>query len=505
MKEKNNQNRNISKKKSENIKIQKKIQEKIKENCNFTTAANISNYLHNNNNYNSNGISMNKSNMKINISKNYKSSNLRNISHSTKCMTKIKDKIKDKNQQVIKAINKYSATKGNFSYNNNFNKKEIIKEDKIFKNRGYHNTKDIHIPKKHNFDLNNHSFNYITKLQNTNNNNNNNIKNIEPSYYHEIYIQNKNANCNNNNNKKISKIKQVDKNYISSCTENINKSNLILPFYYYVKKIDNNNFKTKITYSEKADFFNILQNLNKIPINELASNIVSLAERKWLNELKDNLAIIDRNKSFNFESSILNEFIKGRLMIQEDFNWLLWAMSYVLQHKINLNKNILNNENENRIKNFNLDNKSNIPSYDDINKWKEGFIYNGIYFCLLDKIEDYDKVKMVKREIKSLNLLFLDYIQLLDNIQSNIEANGNKPLMVNNLIFPLLSLTEMSDFYMLASVALDPSYSKISNKNINKNDEEYIYNYYNEVDLSKYDISNLIYSPFFSNLTKIIW
>ena len=502
MKEKNNQNRNISKKKSENIKIQKKIQEKIKENCNFTTAANISNYLHNNNNYNSNGISMNKSNMKINISKNYKSSNLRNISHSTKCMTKIKDKIKDKNQQVIKAINKYSATKGNFSYNNNFNKKEIIKEDKIFKNRGYHNTKDIHIPKKHNFDLNNHSFNYITKLQNTNNNNNNNIKNIEPSYYHEIYIQNKNANCNNNNNKKISKIKQVDKNYISSCTENINKSNLILPFYYYVKKIDNNNFKTKIIYSEKADFFNILQNLNKIPINELASNIVSLAERKWFNELKDNLAIIDRNKSFNFESSILNEFIKGRLMIQEDFNWLLWAMSYVLQHKIILNKNILNNENENRIKNFNLDNKSNIPSYDDINKWKEGFIYNGIYFCLLDKIEDYDKVKMVKREIKSLNLLFLDYIQLLDNIQSNIEANGNKPLMVNNLIFPLLSLTEMADFYMLASVALDPSYSKISNKNINKNDEEYIYNYYNEVDLSKYDISNLIYSPFFSNLTK---
>ena len=503
MKEKNIQNRNISKKKSENIKIPKKLQEKIKENCNVTAAAYISNYLHNNNNYNSNGISMNKSNMKINVSKNYKGSNLRNISHSTKCMTKIKEKIKDKNQQVLKAKNKYSATKGNFSNNNNFNRKEIIKDDKIFKNRGYLNTKDIHISKKYNFDLNNHSFNNITKLQSTHNNIN--IKKIEPSYYHEIYIPNKNANSNNsNNNNKISKIKKFDKNYISSYSENINKSNIILPFYYSVKKIDRNNYKNNIIYSDKNDFFNILKNLSKIPINELAISIVSLSERKWLNELIDNLTIIDRNKSYNFESNILNEFIKGRLVIQEDFNWLLWAMSYVFQHKIILNKNILSNENEAKINYNNIDNISNIPSYDDINKWKEGFIYNGIYFCLLDKIEDYDKVKMIKREIKSLNLLFLDYIQLLDNIQSNIDPNGNKPLLVNNIIFPLLSLTEMSDFCMFASVALEPSYSKISNKNINinVNGDEYIYNYYNEIDLSKYDISNLIYSPFFANLTE---
>ena len=52
--------------------------------------------------------------MKINISKNYKSSNLRNISYSTKCMSKIKEKIKDKNQAIIKAVNKYSVTKRNF-------------------------------------------------------------------------------------------------------------------------------------------------------------------------------------------------------------------------------------------------------------------------------------------------------------------------------------------------------------------------------------------------------
>ena len=494
MKEKNIQNRNISKKKSENIKIPKKLQEKIKDNCAFTTAANNINYLlNNNNNINYiNGISMNKSNMKINISKNYKGANLRNISHSTKCMTKIKEKIKDKYPQAIKAKNKNSVTKGNLSNNNNIiinNRKEIIKDEKIFKNRGYQNTKDIHISKKINYDLNNHSFNYVTKLQNTNNNNNS-IKNIEPSYYHEIYIPNKNATSNINNNK-ISKTKKFDKNYISNYSENANKSNIILPFYYCVKRGDKkNNFKSKNIYSDKTDFFNILQNLSKMPINELAFRIGSLPERKWLNELKDNLAIIDRNKSFNFESHILNEFIKGRLMIQEDFNWLLWAMSYAFQHKIILNCNNINN----------IDDMNVIPSYEDIDKWKEGFIYNGIYFCLFDRIEDYDKIKMIKREIKSLNLLFLDYVQLLDNIPSSIPTNENKPLLVNNIIFPLLSIAEMSDFYLLASVALEPSYSKISNKNINE--DEYIYNYYNEVDLSKYDIDNLIKSPFFSNLRE---
>ena len=121
-------NKNISKKKSENIKIPKKLVETIKENyisinCNS-----------NNNNY---SILMNKPNVKIDLSKNYQTSNLRSISHSTKCMMKIKDryKEKDKYQPIIKYNNnKYSIVKDN-------KKKSKEKKRVILKN--------IAIPKKY--------------------------------------------------------------------------------------------------------------------------------------------------------------------------------------------------------------------------------------------------------------------------------------------------------------------------------------------------------------------
>ena len=104
MKEKNNnQNRNISKKKSENIKIPKKMQEKIKENNNNGISSNY------NNSSNNNSILMNKQNVKIDLNKNR--TNLRSISHSTKCMMKIKYRDKEKYQPIIKAKNKYSIIK----------------------------------------------------------------------------------------------------------------------------------------------------------------------------------------------------------------------------------------------------------------------------------------------------------------------------------------------------------------------------------------------------------
>ena len=232
------------------------------------------------------------------------------------------------------------------------------------------------------------------------------------------------------------------------------------------------------------------------------------------------MALIEKNKSISFESNILNEFIKERLIIQEDFNWLLWAVSYVFQNKIIINKNHLmpgeekeKEENEKeaekekekekvekKINYNNIDDINNILSVNDIDKWKEGFIYNGVYFCLLDKIENYKEIKMIKREIKSLNLLFLDYIQLLDNIPANI--NESKPLLSNNIIFPLLSIAELSCYYIFASMALEPFFKDKNTPNNYLNDEEYIYNYYNEVDLSHYYMNNLKNSPFFSNLAE---
>ena len=54
--------------------------------------------INTNNNNNNNSILINKSNVKIDLSKNYQNTNLRSISHSTKCMMKIKDRYKDKDK-----------------------------------------------------------------------------------------------------------------------------------------------------------------------------------------------------------------------------------------------------------------------------------------------------------------------------------------------------------------------------------------------------------------------
>ena len=474
MQEKNTINRNISKKKSENIKIPKKMQEKIKDN---------NNYNYNKNCSNNNSILINKSNVKIDLNKNYKKTNLRSISHSTKCMMKIKyrDKEKDKYQPLIKTKKKYSITKDT----------KISKERNANKSKKKQNTKDILYNKNNNNDVNNHSFNYYRKSKNSNNNNS--LKNIESSSYSDFY-------CPNNKHNTKQKIKKKDKN---NFLNNEKQNNFILPFYYFVKKGDKKyNIKKKINYSEKDDYYNILQKLNTLPISELAIKIVGLCERKWLNELKDNLALIEKNKSINFETNVLNEFIKGRLIIQENFNWLLWAISYVFQNKITINKTDLNLEENNNIEkklNFNnIDDINNILSVNDIDKWREGFIYNGVYFFLLDKIDNYNEIKIIKREIKSLNLLFLDYIQLLDNIPANI--NDTKPLLTNNIFFPLLSMAELTNFYIVGSLALEPNFLDKNEKNINEDD--YLYNYYNEVDLSNYNMNNLKNSPFFTNLSE---
>ena len=479
MQERINNTRNISKKRSENIKIPKK-NEKIKEPNNLITS-----HIYSNNSIN-NSILLNKSSVKLD-----KKANIRNISRSTKCMkTKEKEKINPK----VKTKNKYSITREkDREYINNINKKE---ENQNKSKRKYKNIKDILVTKHHAKEGNiNHSFNHFKKLQSSNNS----LRNIESSYK-ELNNQN---NINSFKNNKIPRFCKYD------------KKNIILPFYYRLKKNDMKyNFKRKKIPNIRSDFNNALKCLNKISNFDLANKLVSLSERDWLEDLKENSVFLDKNinseknKNVNNENTnsksinnnfknTLNEYIKERISIQEDFNWLLWGLGIgfwnVLIQKTR--KNFENFGNINRI----------IPNINDISKWREGFIYNGVYILLLDKVENYDKIKIIKREIKSLNILFLDYIQLLDNIPQNKQIYSNsKPLLSNNLIFPLLSLLELTDYYLFASLALEPSFDKTKIRSYILNEEEFINqnNYYNDVNIYNYNIDNLKHSPLFLNLTE---
>ena len=250
MQEKSISNRNISKKKSENIKIPTKIHEKMKENSNNI----LPSYKYNcNNNYsNNNSILINKSNVKIDIGNSYKGTNLRSISHSTKCMMKIQTREKDKDRDInvdkdkyqpkisSKNKNKYSAKKNyistnKYKYHYSNNIKDIKgdksnKSNKSNKSKRHKNTEDIFIYKSHNSDLNNHSFNYLKNYHNSNSS----LKNIESSCFNNYY----NFNKNNNKIQKINKNEDNINYYNYNNSKNGYKNNFILPFYYCIKKGD---------------------------------------------------------------------------------------------------------------------------------------------------------------------------------------------------------------------------------------------------------------------------
>ena len=471
MQEKNINARNISKKRSENIKIPKKINEKIKVRNNL-----ITNHNYNNNNIN-NSILLNKSSSKID-----KKVNMGSVSQSTKYMkTKGEEKEKERLNLIYKTKNNYSMAKEKERVYtiNNINKKDD-KQNKSKKK--YISTQDILLTKYNN---NNRSFNNIIKTKNLNSNNSS-LKNIDSSsYYYKIYEPS------NHKRSKIPKFHKYD------------KKNIILPFYFHLKKSQlTSNCKRKKIFSTRSDFDKVLKNLNSISSFNLAKKILNIPERAWLEELKENSTILEKSNNSNKENNdlnnmnnILNDFIKERILLQEDFNWLLWGMGvayfYIVQ------------KNEKKFEE--LDNFNNIPNLNDNNIWLKGFIFNGIYFQLLKKVESYNKIKIIKREIKSLNLLFLDYIQLLDNIPLNYNNNSNsKNILTNNILFPLISLLEMSDYYLLASLALEPSYEKKDEKSYILNEEDFINSnrYFNNINISNFNTDNIIYSPFLINLTE---
>ena len=454
MQEKNSNQRNISKKRSENVKYPPRIHEKIKYMNNL-----IASPKYNNNSIN-NSLLLNKS-----VEKFDQKQNPRNISQSTKYM-KTKEKVKI--TQINKSKNRYGKTKEkDIEYNSKLNNNK--KDEKFAKSKKkYINTKDILLTKGNS----NLSFNQLKK----------------------------NYDINNPTTSKINKIPRFHR---------IDKKIIVLPFLYRFKKSEfKSNVKTKKIISKRNDYNIVLQYLNLIPNIELAIKLLLLPERSWMEELKENsmmlekLYNIEKNKSIENESNndinsnnnFFNNFIKDRLMIQEDFNWLVWGVG--IWYWTSMKKIDTNLED---IKKLNVALNKN-----DISKWKEGIIYNGVYFLLLDKVKDYNRIKIIKREIKTLNLLFLDYIQLLDNITPNKFNNNSKQLLSNNILFPLISLIELTDYYIFASVVLEPSLDKRSIKPYSLRDDIFINqnNYYNDIDLSNYYLDNLKQSPLFFNLAE---
>ena len=425
---------------------------------------------------------------------------------------------KKKNNNIIvnKKINNNDLNPKNNSSNQNINIKKDTddKETTSLPNtNGNNNIKIINSNNSNNNDNNNNIDNNNNNIvqdnhnnNNTNNNNNNiNINNNNDNNHNNIIIETEkdelihNTQIENKSNTNYSKNIKIDKNNNYIFNRSNSKNDIILldepklPFYYKLKPIndDNNNIKnSNITYSTENDFNSILMPIAKLEHKDICYQFLSLNQRNWFQDKINIYSILLSNRTYNnnikLDSFKYKNFIHYLLKLQEDFNWLLWSMSYYIKNKDN--KNFINNNN-----NLNI----------DINLiYKEGIIYKGIYFKI---IKQFEIIKNIKNEIKCLNYSFLDYLQLLDNIHledinnNNINNNNftinninntnnnynNLPLLSNYLFFPLIAYSEFNGEFLLASEIFPTS---IDDNNYDLN--------------ASFNLNDLNYSPIFKNLNK---
>ena len=224
--------------------------------------------------------------------------------------------------------------------------------------------------------------------------------------------------------KKKEKIKQEeeliteDNNFIFS--NKILKENSL----YYIKKYEEE--KNKIFSTEK-DYDKIIKSNqdNKILISTL---LLQLKERNWIKESIE-LSEMTLKRIDNDINKILYRLIK----LYEDFNWLVESLATFYYYSVY--------KKEDRKFPDNFLNDIKLPSLNSID-WFNGFEWKGLFI----RIQKYSHSKNLFNEMKALNFLFFDYIQIIDN-----SKIGNNNLLSNNIIFPLFSYSEICGMILFAT------------------------------------------------------
>ena len=303
-----------------------------------------------------------------------------------------------------------------------------------------------------------------SKYNNNNNNKNNTNNNInETNNNNTSTSTNPIKNNKEKENNKINEIESIKKkeekidaiSIISSKSEK--QKQMEIPFFYKFlqTKIENNYF------SESQSYSLILKNISNTSLDNICIKLLNLEQRNWL---KERILIISKLLSRDYNNStidsvFLNKYIHTRMKLQEDFNWLIWAMTYYFQ-RIQSKKII------------------NIPQ-NNSNEWDEGFIYKGIFFKILKNEKE---IKEFEKERKSLNMFYLEYIQMLDNI-SITPLNKDKILLSNQVLFPLMGYCFFDGLYLIGTEVF---YETKINDCVN---------------LSNFNLDDVELSPLFSRLS----
>ena len=252
---------------------------------------------------------------------------------------------------------------------------------------------------------------------------------------------------NKNNNKKNNKL-------ILSFDDDKNKEEEDIQLYY----LNEFHFNPENKYSSENDFDNIIKSEDFKDKKNLTNLLLLLPERKWYKELIELSDIIKINRIK--KNTELNQYLNKFIKIYNHFNHIVWALGYFYSNSLLFNK----------ISWFNKK-KINLPEHNSLD-WIKGFEWKGLHI----KVLTYEKSKKIIHEIKALQYILFDYLQLFNNSYINLNNNSNinyNNLLSNEIIFPFMSYVYVGGIIIYVSVEIkkifyDENYLM---SNININDE----------------------------------
>ena len=438
----NYQNKKVSFLKSTNV--SKTVDKKL---TNSNINKSIFNDSNNNSNTNTNANSSNKKNFSYlkenskkylklkekNVNNNIKNININNNSNKDVIPFYYKPK-RILTQKASKATKDHN-NKNNSNYFNNI----IDKENNMIKTKSKDNFTSKHIFNSNN--LNNmtgidihRSFNNISRISSNDKFNLVNNSSIKK----KINYQNEN-------------ITDIH-NYFN---ENKNKP------LYLIDDITNHLIckKNEKHFSNENDFNQVIRhnkdNSNKLKI---CIELLKLKERKWQEEIVNISKLISYNRmpKNNIHHINLNYILQKIVLLYDNFNWLINSLGYVYNSFVYENKKeILNNYGAGIL---------DLPSFNS-NIWLKGFKWKGLYIRLDKNI---NCINNIKKEIKSLNYFFFDYLHIIWNDNNKIieDSDANNNILSNNIIFPLIGYCKINSFILIVSAIIRPE----KNNNININD-----------------------------------
>ena len=378
-------------------------------------------------------------------------------------------------QNITYNNNYYTNPKYN-TLNNKIDRKNILKPSTLRKIPNPHHIRDIK-DEKEKCPIDNNRAKFKKGLKNEENKSNNIIL-ISPNKIHNSNslgnVRSKSANNKTEKSKYIEKkiIKDDDdtdkillhlneeikiknnktKNNLQILTFNDEKKEEDIELYY----LNEFHFNSENKYSTSKDFDVLLQSpifKNKINFTNI---LLLLPERQWYNEVIELSDLIKANRQKqNYDPIVFYEYFNKFIKIYNHFNHLVWALAYFYSNSLLFNKSAW------------FKKKLKLPIYNSL-EWIKGFDWKGLHIRVLT----YEQGKKLIHEVKALNYILFDYLQLFNNSEnSNIKSNN---LLSNEIIFPFMSYAYIGGVILYVSVEIKKLFydENFLMSNVNLKDEK---------------------------------